>query len=364
MTSPPVRPTRPHHRGSRFTVPWETLADMPSGLDMLRLIWEQLTGDHPPDPDPGEVPREEPRLATVGAAVTSEIRATWIGHATWLLQVGGINVLTDPHLTRRASPSHRFGPERLTSPGLAVGELPRIHAVVLSHDHYDHLDRRSVDALHDRFGDDLSWFTPLGYRDWFAGRSVRRVTELDWDGTARMTAGGGHGGAGDGSSGAKADATSPAPPGTELSLTALPAQHWCRRGLRTNSRLWASWLLSFRLADGSVRTVYFGGDSGYFEGYARRIRPYGPFELVLLPIGAYEPRWFMEYAHMNPEDAVKAYRDLGGEGRVAGMHWGTFRLTFEHPLEPPERMRRAWAAAGLPAERLHLPGIGGTVVVE
>lgn len=344
---------------------------MPSGLDMARLIWQQVTGTHPPDPDPGAVPTEEPRLApagsgsagTRGAGPGREIRATWIGHATWLLQVGGLNVLTDPHLTRTASPFTRFGPERLVPPALTVDELPPIHAVVLSHDHYDHLDRPTVDALHRRFGEALSWFTPLGYREWFARRGVERVTDLDWDGTGRLApdpAGAWPGD--DGEAGAPPDSGAAA--GTELSVTALPAQHWCRRGLRQNTRLWASWLLSFRLPGGTLRTVYFGGDSGYFDGYARRIRPYGPFELILLPIGAYEPRWFMEYAHMNPEDVVKAYRDLGGEGRLAGMHWGTFRLTFEDPLEPPDRMREAWSRAGLPGEGLHLPGIGGTVVVE
>lgn len=313
---------------------------MPGGMDMVRMIWEQITGDHPPDPPPEEIPREEPRLAS---APSDAIRVTWIGHATFLVQVGGANLLTDPHLTLRASPLDWTGPERLVAPALTVEDLPEIHGVVLSHDHYDHLDRATVQALDRRFGERLRWFTPLGYQPWFSGLGVEGVTELDWDDTTGAPLG---------------------PSGTRVSLTALPAQHWTRRGLRSNTRLWASWALAFQTPAGGHRTVYFGGDSGYFPGYATRIRPYGPFELLLLPIGAYEPRWFMEYAHMNPEDALQAYLDLGGEGHFVGMHWGTFRLTFEPPLEPPIRMRRIWAETGMPAERLHLPGIGGTVLVE
>jgi L-ascorbate metabolism protein UlaG (beta-lactamase superfamily) len=124
-----------------------------------------------------------------------------------------------------------------------------------------------------------------------------------------------------------------------------------------NDRLWASWAI--RGGDGE--SVYFGGDSGWFPGYREIRERCGPFRAVLLPIGAYEPRWFMQTAHMNPEEAVRAYQDLGASGAFVGMHWGTFRLTDEDPLEPPDRTRRAWDEAGLPRDRLHLPGIGGTI---
>jgi L-ascorbate metabolism protein UlaG (beta-lactamase superfamily) len=121
-------------------------------------------------------------------------------------------------------------------------------------------------------------------------------------------------------------------------------------------KLWASWAVE--TAEG--RRVYFGGDSGWFPGYGEIGERAGPFDAVLMPVGAYNPRWFMKPVHMNPEEAVLAYREMGGGGELFGMHWGTFRLTDEDPLEPPVRTREAWAAAGLPAERLHLPRHGET----
>jgi L-ascorbate metabolism protein UlaG (beta-lactamase superfamily) len=141
---------------------------------------------------------------------------------------------------------------------------------------------------------------------------------------------------------------------------ALPAQHWTRRSpFSTNARLWASFLL--RTGD---RSVYFGGDSGYFDGYADIGAGHGPFDAALLPIGAYEPRWFMRPAHMNPAEAVRAYLGLGGTGTFVGIHWGTFRLTDESPLDPPSRAREAWESAGLPDEDLWIPSLGGTRIVS
>jgi N-acyl-phosphatidylethanolamine-hydrolysing phospholipase D len=315
------------------------------------MLWERHTGSHPPDPRPDQVPRGVPDLAPED---DTTLRLTFVGHATWLIQAGGMNVLTDPHLTKRASPFARLGPARFTPPGISLDGLPRVDAVVLSHDHYDHLDRPSVVGLHRRFGDGLTWITPLGYADWFARLGVRNVVEMDWDERREVIL---------------PDAASEA---GRLSVTALPTQHWTRRGRAINNRLWASYVLDFQLpVEGGAgeaahgrRRVYFGGDSGYFPGYRDWIRRHAPFDALLMPVGAYEPRWFMKFAHMNPEDAVQAYRDLGAEGHFLAMHWGTFRLTFEDPLEPPERVRAAWRAAGLPDEYLHTPGIGGTVVLE
>lgn len=290
-------------------------------------------------PPASEIPTEDPAPARP-AAPPDAVRLTWLGHASFLVQIGGLNILTDPILSRRASPVSWLGPSRLTPVPLGVGQLPPIHGVVLSHDHYDHLDLPTVKALRDRFGEALRWFTPLGYRSWFASVGIRRVTELDWWEAAEVADGGGNGG----------DAR-------RVQLRALPAQHWTRRRWKVNERLWASW----SLRTGSEPGVYFGGDSGHFPGYREIREREGPFRAVLLPIGAYEPRWFMKDAHMNPEDAVRAYLELGGDGAFVGMHWGTFRLTDEPPLEPPERARRAWDDAGLDPEHLHLPGVGGTI---
>lgn len=311
-------------------MPWLEERFPPAFSDLLKWNRDRLLNPPPADPPAEAIPIEAPRLARPRAP-KGETRITWIGHATFLIQFGGLNVLTDPVFSLRASPISRLGPRRLLPPALGIDELPPIDVVLLSHSHYDHLDAPSVEGLRDRFGDTVQWVTPLGYRSWFEGRGVRRVRELDWG-----------------------EETSAAP----LEITACPAQHWCRRGLRTNARLWASFVLR---SPGGQR-VYFGGDSGYFEGYREIGARHGPFDVLLLPIGAYEPRWFMKTSHMNPEDAVRAYQDLGGRGGFVGMHWGTFRLTDEEVLEPPVRTRAAWARAGLPEGDLHLPGVGGTVV--
>ena len=308
-------------------------------------MWQQISQRHPPSPKAHEVPREEPRLAAPDAPA-GELRATFIGHATFLLQWGGINVLTDPHFSKRASPLSWAGPKRFSPPGLSIQDLPTVHAVVVSHDHYDHLDETSIRALHRRFGDDLVWITPLAYRGWFARQGITNLRELDWEAVTEL------------------DQSCGLPQGATCSIQAHPAQHWTRRGREINQRLWASYSLRFRSPAGHAHDLYFGGDSGYWTGYRDLGEAAGPWDTLLLPIGAYEPRWFMRHSHMNPEDAVQAYRDLGGTGHCVGMHWGTFRLTFEAPLEPPGRFRTAWESAGLPEERCHTPGIGGTVVVQ
>jgi N-acyl-phosphatidylethanolamine-hydrolysing phospholipase D len=320
---------------------------------MLRWSWERVWNPPPPDPPATAIPGGVPRPA-VPRASPDEIRITWVGHATFLIQIGSLNLLTDPVFSERATPVSRLGPRRLVPPALRVEDLPPIDLVILSHSHYDHLDAPSVDRLRDRFGDALEWITPLGYEEWFRDRDVTRVRELDWWESTSLS-----GPTPDGKvphAGPEGPDSSLPDPGT-VRVTACPAQHWCRRGLRTNERLWAS----FALRTQGGHALYFGGDSGYFKGYREIGARLGPFHAALLPIGAYEPRWFMKTSHMNPKEAVRAYRDLGGTGGFIGMHWGTFRLTDEAVLEPPARTRSAWADAGLSDDDLHLPGVGGTV---
>lgn len=371
----------PHHRpDGRFRSPWPEARDDGAIRKRLpRVVWEWLTTSQPPDPEPEDLPVEEPEIASPGA-VEGELRVTWVGHATHLIQLPGVNVVTDPMWSRRASPIPSTGTARFVPAIPDIDSLPPIHAVLLSHDHFDHLDRPSVVRLHQRFGDALPWFVPLGYRDWFARLGIEEVVELDWWEDAPI-------------------------PGSGYRVVALPARHWTRRTpWGTNTRLWCSWAVlpaggarggsegdpsvsldgqrrlraggpeaskgsgadagrtKARGADGGGDfRVYFGGDSAYASVFGEIGRRLGPFDASILPIGAYEPRWFMKASHMTPEEAVQAYEDLGGEGAFLPSHWGTFRLTFEDPLEPPERLRAEWASRGLDRDRLHVTRHGETV---
>jgi N-acyl-phosphatidylethanolamine-hydrolysing phospholipase D len=330
---------------------------MAAGDEALRksigkVAIEWLLGRRPPDPAPGTLPvaiSDPARPAAEGG----EVRITWIGHASVLVQLPGLNLLTDPVWSERCSPVGFMGPRRFVVAPLAMEALPPIHAVLLSHDHYDHLDRDTVRRLHERFGDELTWYTPLGYADWFAGVGVTRVVERDWWEAADL-------------------------PGARFQAVCVPARHWTRRRPGgTNRRLWGGWVV--RPAEGVKRAeatagrsedgeeapagprIYFAGDSGYCPAFSEIGARLGPFDASLLPVGAYEPRWFMAAAHMNPEEAVQAYAEAGGEGAFVPIHWGTWRLTFEDPLEPPERTRGAWRSAGLPAEDLHVLRHGETL---
>lgn len=302
------------------------------------MATEWALGSHPPDPEPGRLTSVTPEPA-YPAVDPGQVRVTWIGHATVLIQLAGLNVLTDPVWSERCSPVGLMGPRRFVPPPIEIDALPPVHAVLLSHDHYDHLDRSTVRALHARFADGLTWLTPLSYRDWLARLGIHRVVERDWWEAAEL-------------------------PGGTFEAVSVPARHWTRRRpLGTNRRLWCGWVLK-PAGDRAGPRVWFAGDSGCCPAFTEIGDRLGPFDVSLVPIGAYEPSWFMAAAHMNPEEAVRAYQEAGGRGAFVGIHWGTWRLTFEDPLEPPVRARAAWEAAGLPDQDLHLPRHGATIARE
>ena len=256
------------------------------------------------------------------------VTVTWVGHATFLLQIGGLNVLTDPMWGPRASPVSWAGPRRHRPPGLAFDALPPIDLVVQSHDHYDHLDEPTVRRIVARWPD-ARWMAPLGLSGLLGSWGVRDVRELDWWEAARER---------------------------DVTVTSTPAQHFSGRGPRNrDGTLWCGW--SVRAGD---RAVWFAGDTGYHPEFAAIGTRCGPFDLVLLPVGAYEPRWFMRPMHMNPEDAVQAYQDLRTTAPMVPMHWGTFKLTDEPLAEPPVRTAAAWRAAALPAAALWILTPGET----
>jgi len=282
----------PHTDGKRFFYPGQ---ERLRGLrDMLK--WK-LTSHAArwPKTVPVRFAAVEPAPAGAGMVVT------WIGHATFLIQTAGSAWLTDPVFSTQIGPIKNFGPRRVTAPGIALPDLPPIDGVLLSHDHYDHCDLPSLRAIAARAkGKQIRIYAPLGHRALIEADSPEfQIREMDWW--------------------EKAEGTS----GAEIEF--VPSKHWCRRSLGgTNLRLWGGYYLR---AGG--RTLYFAGDSGFDEDLFRTVgKRSGPPDLALIPIGAYEPRWFMRDAHMNPAEAVEAHR-LVGARRSVGMHWGTFQLTDE-----------------------------------
>ena len=326
----------PHHREQGFQNNY--ISFEPKGL--LALMQWQLAAarDGLPRPPQQPTPNVQPDLdfihanARAGAAMQPAI--TWIGHATLLAQLGGINVLTDPVFSERASPLSFIGPRRAQPPGVALAQLPHIDAVVVSHNHYDHLDEASVVALQQQPGGAPLFIVPLGNRAWTEAKGATRVVELDWWQSQQVG---------------------------QVEIVLTPVQHWSGRGLNDRMRtLWGGYALfapDFHL--------FHAGDTGYSkdfrdirERFAARQGEQG-FDLALLPVGAYEPRWFMSTQHVNPGEAVMIHRDLRAK-RSMGMHWGTFALTDESLDEPPRALAQARRDATLPDEEFFLMAIGET----
>ncbi|MEU1400816.1 MBL fold metallo-hydrolase [Streptomyces sp. NPDC005728] len=264
---------------------------------------------------PGPLPRTDSRTLAV----------TWAGHASWIVRAGGLTVLTDPVWSRRIIGT----PARITPVGIDWDTLPRVDAVVISHNHYDHLDAPTLRRLPRA----TPVFVPAGLGSWFRRRRFTCVTELDWWEGAEL-------------SGVRFDF--------------VPAHHWSKRTLTdTCHSLWGGWVLT--TPDG--QRLYFAGDTGYGHWFSRIGRRYPGIDLALMPIGAYDPRWWLRDVHCDPEEAVQATLDLGAR-RMAPMHWGTFVLSAEPVLEPLTRVRTAWEKAGMDRQDLWDLPVGGSRVLD
>jgi L-ascorbate metabolism protein UlaG (beta-lactamase superfamily) len=305
-----------HFDGRRFVNPAGTAAQPLSAIPRLLL--------EPRTPWPARVdepPRRPPALNGAAAVVT------FVGHSTFLIQTAAGSILTDPMYSRRAGPLNLLGPRRVREPAVRLDDLPPISLVLLSHNHYDHCDLRTLGVLAERF--DPVVVMPLGNGALVRSAGIRRIEELDWWQEAKTPA---------------------------LPIALTPAQHFSARSpLDRNRALWGG----FMLAPGGAR-IYFAGDTAYAPFFRDVRQRFGPIDLSLLPIGAYEPRWFMQAVHMNPAEAVQAHLDLEASESV-GMHFGTFQLTTEGIDEPLRALEEACQARNVPPSRFRTLGFGESV---
>ena len=252
---------------------------------------------------------------------------TWIGHATLLVQMEHVTFLTDPTWSNRPSPVPLIGPKRFVEPGLRMKDLPDIDFVVVSHNHYDHLDLPTLRRLAKRSPDTV-FYVPLGNGALLKRQKIDNVVELDWGQTAQFEG---------------------------ATIHCLPSQHWSKRSLTDDRKsLWSSWAVT-----GAERRFYFAGDTGYFPGFGSIGAQLGPFDLAAVPIGAYEPRAMMREAHMNPEEALQSALDLRAS-RALAIHYGTFDLSDEPLAEPPIRFIKAAQGTGLADGSAWVLNIGET----
>ncbi|HWM66744.1 MAG TPA: MBL fold metallo-hydrolase [Steroidobacteraceae bacterium] len=304
-------PTSDHFDGLRFFNPGQPPTDR-----SLRDLWRWRS-----ERAAVEWPAHVAVTPTVPESRTEQMRITMVGHATLLIQVAGLNILTDPVWSDRTSPVTFAGPRRVTAPGIALEDVPAIDVVLVSHNHYDHLDLATLRHLHDKH--QPSMVMPLG-NDTIVRSAIpgARIVVGDWG--------------------------SSIPIGPSATATMTRANHWSNRGLRDRRMaLWAGFLVGTNRG-----SVWFAGDTGYGDGSIfRDMRArYGAPDVALIPIGAYEPRWFMAAQHVDPQAAVRVFQDIGAR-HALGIHWGTFRLTDEGREAPREELLEALARAGVDAER-------------
>ncbi|KAJ2867974.1 Protein-lysine N-methyltransferase efm4 [Coemansia erecta] len=331
-----------HLKSGRFTNPWPSFTLLPPAKFIKHLVVAELTKPAAASVKEGKAPEVVSLDHQLIAKPETALQMTWLGHASLLVQLDGATILCDPILSQRCSPSQMMGPKRYTKAPCTVQELPHIDIVVLSHNHYDHLDWNTLTALVERHPD-IKVFAPLGNRQILQSIGFKDITIADWW-----------------------DEFSVPINGTELKLACTPAQHMTARGMFDRmATLWSSWVFQ-----GATAKFFFSGDTAYSAKYDNPTNAecpvfkqigsvYGPFDLAAIAIGAYGPEEMFGGMHANPEQAVRIHEDIGSRKSI-GIHWGTFILTNEPVDEPPRRLCAEVKASGHGADDFSVLKIGQT----
>jgi L-ascorbate metabolism protein UlaG (beta-lactamase superfamily) len=312
----------PNYNGKKFVNSIET-STTPTAEEAIGMIKEVLFGKQERVPKK-EIPIVRLRKDTFETPTPEGLRLTWMGHSTVLIEIDGKRILTDPVFGERCSPSSIVGPKRFHPTPIALEDLPELDAVIVSHDHADHLEKNSVVHL---AATGVRFYVPLGVGAHFVkwGIPSEQIVELDWWENADDAGG-------------------------SINIVATPARHFSGRSIGPNQTLWASWAII-----GPNHRVFFSGDTGFFDGFTEIGNKYGPFDLTMIKIGAYDKGW--PDIHVNPEQAVRAHQALKGK-LLLPIHWGTFNLAFHNWFDPPEWVTAEAAKSDV---RLATPKPGQTV---
>lgn len=318
--------TSDHHNGEHFFNPHvaQEGVKLPRGLLSVIKMYRQTERAKWPTNV-----KNFPNLRLHEKLKDNEIAVTFVNHATVLIQLPGFNILTDPVWSERASPFAWVGPKRARKPGIAFMDLPKIDLVLVSHNHYDHMDVMALRMLQHKFAP--KFFVALGDKTLARSIGLKDVEEFDWWQNSKVNA--------------------------SIDVTFVPTQHFSARGLfDRNHSLWGSYMIRH-----NNHLIYFGGDSGYSKHYQEIFEKFGAVDLAFLPIGAYEPRWFMKTVHMNPAEAVQAHQDIKSKQSV-GIHYGTFQLTAEAIDQPVIDLKVALKESGIGEDKFVALGEGQTKI--